>query len=36
VLSTGFLDSADRSLVSDAGVFSCAFWLQRVSLLALV
>ena len=36
VLSTGFLDSADRSLVSDAGVLSCAFWLQRVSLLALV
>src|SRR4029450_9703522 len=36
VFSTGFLDHADRSLVSDAGVLSCAFWLQRVSLLALV
>jgi hypothetical protein len=36
VLSTGFLDSANRSLVSDAGVVSCAFWLQRISLLALV
>jgi hypothetical protein len=35
-LSTGFLDSANRSLVSDAGVVSCAFWLQRISLLALV
>jgi hypothetical protein len=27
VLSTGFFDSANRSLVSDAGVISCAFWL---------
>jgi hypothetical protein len=34
VLSTGVLDSANRSLVSDAGVISCAFWLQRISLLA--
>jgi hypothetical protein len=33
VFSTGFLDSANRSLVSDAGVVSCAFWLQRLSLL---
>ena len=36
VLSTGFIGSANRSLVSDAGALSCAFWPQRISLLALV
>src|SRR6266705_2072908 len=33
VLSTGFVGSADRSVSRDAGALSCAFWLQRVSLL---
>ena len=33
VLSTGFIGSADRSVSKAAGAFSCAFWLQRVSLL---
>ena len=33
VLSTGFVGSADRSVSRDAGAFSSAFWLQRVSLL---
>ena len=33
VLSTGFVGSADRSVWRDAGALSCAFWLQRVSLL---
>ncbi len=33
VLSTGFVGSADRSVSKAAGALSCAFWLQRVSLL---
>ena len=33
VLSTGFIGSADRSGSKAAGALSCAFWLQRVSLL---
>ena len=33
VLSTGFLGSADRSIQEVAGALSCAFWLQRISLL---
>jgi hypothetical protein len=33
VLSTGFLGSADRSVSKAAGAISCAFWLQRISLL---
>jgi hypothetical protein len=35
VFSTGFIGSAYRSLGPDAGALSCAFWLQRISLLAL-
>ena len=33
VLSTGFVGSAHRSVWKAAGALSCAFWLQRVSLL---
>src|SRR5262244_4502008 len=33
VLSTGVVGSADRSVSKAAGALSCAFWLQRVSLL---
>lgn len=33
VLSTGFVGSAHRSVSKAAGALSCAFWLQRVSLL---
>ena len=33
VLSTGLVGRADRSVSRDAGAFSCALWLQRVSLL---
>ena len=33
VLSTGFVGSAHRSVWKAAGAVSCAFWLQRVSLL---
>ena len=33
VLSTGFIGSAHRSVWKAAGALSCAFWLQRVSLL---
>src|SRR5206468_3376442 len=33
VLSTGFIGSADRAVSKAAGALSCAFWLQRVSLL---
>ena len=33
VLSTGFLGSAYRSVSPAAGALSCAFWLQRISLL---
>src|SRR5215510_13260268 len=33
VLSTGFIGSAPRSVSKAAGAFSCALWLQRVSLL---
>jgi len=36
VLSTGFLGSADRSVMEAAGALSRAFWPQRVSLLTLV
>ena len=33
VLSTGFVGSAHRSVSKAAGALSCAFWLQRLSLL---